>query len=871
MNMAKLLLITFLLTISLLSGAQTVKIVSTNAGELSSKLTSAEKKTITGLTVTGTINEQDFNTIRDSLRALTDLDLSGSVVQPTIIPEKAFQNCSRLVSVALPASATYLGSYAFEYCVNLEKVIFPVTLKSIGSYAFDKCLSLKVIEIPPSVTRFDKCIFWGCVSLTSVKLPIGLKSLGGYCFRGCINLKDVNIPDSLIAFETDDFYGCASIGKIRIPASTKIIRADAFGNSDYIFEVDPENKLFSSMDGVLYNKDQTILYKCPESFSGIFNIPASVKKIDGGAFSECKNLTSVNFPDELEEIMSNAFTGCTELTEIEIPSKVDSLSNQIFRGCTKLRSIKIPDIVTYIGMRAFYNCRVLDSFNFPALLTEIGESAFEQVPFDTVFISASVQKIDDFAFRSCPCYFNVDEANGKYVSMDGVLFDKDISKLLQGPPSLEGEYAVPPTVKMIFNYSFVNCNKLTSVQLPASVTVVGQNAFLSLPCRIIVDSENQKFASLDGVLFSKDMTRLIFCPTSKTGYYYIPDGVKDIFNSAFFNCKKLTSIHIPATLYSLYADDFINCTAQITGIEDHKSLKEVDGVIYSSSMEILYFCQRSFSGSLIIPSTVETIDYYAFANCKYLTEITIPESVVKINNCAFYDCPGLKKMHLLDPEPHNVYYSNKEEHFYNVDKKGCELFIPAGSMIFYKNTEPWKDFFNFTEYELNVNSDSIRIGFDNTYTAEIEVLSNIGWNLSINSDWLISDVKSGEGNGIITLTSTATADTIKRTSTLQLYGTGVDTLTIIIVQEPLKEPESYNQLVESIDLIIDNSTSTLFLIGEIEEGSIILSDISGKIIFKGKIFRGESFDFSYLLPGIYIANIKTSKGTIQKKIVRESK
>ncbi len=874
--MAKLLLITLLLTISLLSSAQTVKTVNTNAGELSSKLTLKERKTITGLTVTGTINEQDFKTIKDSLTALQDLDLSGVIVsQPANkIPDSAFEGCVRLVSVVLPSSVIYLGDYTFENCFNLKKVIFPVALQRIGIYTFYKCVSLTEVEIPSSVSSFGWCTFQNCIGLTSVKLPEGLKYLGGYCFSGCINLKEVNIPDSLLKFETGDFAGCAKIGKIRIPASVERISGNAFGSSDYIFEVDSGNELFSSIDGVMYNKDQTILFRCPQSYSGSFIIPSTVKKISEIAFSGCKYLTSVSFPDSLEEIGAGAFGGCSGLTEITIPPKVDSLQNSVFSNCTKLKSIIIQGSITYIGYNSFRNCFELNSFEIPETTLTIGESAFENIPFDSVYIPFSVQSIGYFAFRGCNCYFNVDPENEKYSSLDGVFFNKDFTYLYYCPPSLEGEYFVPPTVKMIWNYSFVNCNKLTTVHLPKSVSDVGQFAFLSLPCQINVDSENPKLTSLDGVLFTKDMKRLIFCPTSKTGDYYVPETVNTIYELAFYNCVKLTSIHVPASIYFFDANDFFNCKCDVTVAEGCKSIKIVDGVIYSSGMDQLYYCPPSFSGSLKIPSTVKDIRSMAFANCTGLTEITIPESVELIWDSAFFNCIGLKKIHSLDPSPSDVYYSSlpgiESGLFYNLDKNSCELFIPSGSLIYYKNTVQWKDFYNISEYALNVKEDTISIGYDDIIPAEIEVLSNTVWNMTIKSDWLNPDLISGEGDGIIKLTATTNADTISRTATIQLFAAGVDTLNVFVVQEPFQEPESSISLSERSEIKFNNSTGELSFSGDIEGGTIILSDLSGKLILNRKINRHKSIDISHVPTGIYIASLKTSNGLINKKIVRKN-
>jgi hypothetical protein len=234
----------------------------------------------------------------------------------------------------------------------------------------------------------------------------------------------------------------------------------------------------------------------------------------------------------------------------------------------------------------------------------------------------------------------------------------------------------------------------------------------------------------------------------------------------------------------------------------------------------------------------------------------------------------IKKNTFLDPSPSDVYYSSlpgiESGLFYNLDKNSCELFIPSGSLIYYKNTVQWKDFYNISEYALNVKEDTISIGYDDIIPAEIEVLSNTVWNMTIKSDWLNPDLISGEGDGIIKLTATTNADTISRTATIQLFAAVVDTLNVFVVQEPFQEPESSISLSERSEIKFNNSTGELSFSGDIEGGTIILGDLSGKLILNRKINRHKSIDISHVPTGIYIASLKTSNGLINKKIVRKN-
>jgi len=230
-----------------------------------------------------------------------------------------------------------------EYEGNGGYVIIPDTLDGfpvteIGHSAFDFCTGLISVTIPDGVTKIGDSAFWACDNLISVTIPNSVITIDSYAFSYCSSLTSVTIPGSVTTIGGSVFKGCTSLTSISV----------AVGNVNYC-----------SADGVLFNKNKTMLIQYPGGRSGSYTIPNSVTTIDGFAFSMCAGLTSVTIPVSVTIIGSSAFHNCTSLTSVIIPDRVISIGDYTFSGCTDLISVAIPDIVTTIGRSAFYNCGAL--------------------------------------------------------------------------------------------------------------------------------------------------------------------------------------------------------------------------------------------------------------------------------------------------------------------------------------------------------------------------------------------------------------------------------------------------------------------------------------------------------------------------------
>lgn len=230
-------------------------------------------------------------------------------------------------------------------------------------------------------------------------------SIGSNALADCTGLTEINIPNSVTSIGTDAFRGCTGLTEINIPNSVTSIGRDAFEGCTglEIINVADDNTEYSSLDGILYNKDKSSLLRCPEGKQiSSFVIPNSVTSIGWGAFYGCTGLTEINIPDVVITIEGCAFYDCTGLTSISIPISVTYIGSSVFEGCTGLTSISLHPFITSIGSSAFAGCTNLTSIDIPNFVTAIENSTFEGCTALTrVVIPTSVKSIGKRVFYGC--------------------------------------------------------------------------------------------------------------------------------------------------------------------------------------------------------------------------------------------------------------------------------------------------------------------------------------------------------------------------------------------------------------------------------------------------------------------------------------
>lgn len=240
---------------------------------------------------------------------------------------------------------------------------------------------IKRVVVGSGVTSIGDSAF-ACSSLTSVSIGDSVTSIGEKAFSVCNRLTSVTIPDSVTSIDQLAFYGCSNLTG---------------------FQVDPQNRNYCSIDGVIFDKSKKTLVLYPSGNpASDYVIPSSVTSIGEKAFYHCsRNLANITIPNSVTSIGDSAFSGCSSLTSVIIPDSVTSIGDDAFSSCRSLTSVTISNSVTSIGKSVFANCR-LANVTIPNSVTSIGTHAFLRCGYLTsVTIPGSVMSIEERAFADC--------------------------------------------------------------------------------------------------------------------------------------------------------------------------------------------------------------------------------------------------------------------------------------------------------------------------------------------------------------------------------------------------------------------------------------------------------------------------------------
>ena len=549
---------------------------------------------------TAVVIKGDYSKL-DSVFIPSKVKIDGSVYTVTGIANNAFSNYKNLTYVNVSKGVASMGIATFSYCENLESVVLGEGIKKISNSLFNGCASLSDINIPASVTEIDGSAFEGCASLASIDIPANVTNIVEYAFFGCKNLASINVDD--------------------------------------------KNTTYASVDGVLYNKEKTILIQAPGKLQGKFTIPSGVTNIASGAFGSCEGLTGLEIPESVTSISEFAFEGCTGLTNLTIPSSVKYIDWEAFKGCENLNVVILnaeEDVTVVSG--AFDDCK---SVTWDLLVDESDTPLKFEIVSDTAVVvteETDCSLID--GLLTIPSKVKIE---GKVYSVVGI-----------------GEYAfsncneltsvsIPYGLTSIGDHAFTNCSNLTSVLIPPTVIEIGASAFYK--CEKLVDVEIPSGVTTIGYYtfgFCKSLSKI-----------EIPSSVATIEENAFAQCQSLTKIEIPASVTSIGKNAFFYCLGVTSYIvsPDNTAYLSIDGVLYNKNKSHLIYFPAASSGEFTVPSTVITIGNSSFDGCKGITKVEIPSSVETIMQYAFRGCENL-----------DVIIDNSEDKVFVQDQglKGCK-------------------------------------------------------------------------------------------------------------------------------------------------------------------------------------------------------
>ena len=420
--------------------------------------------------------------------------------------------------VKLPTNLTYYLSFtqhAFanakndptvdEMVFELDRVIPDSTrdISKIENGVLCSCEDgIHDLILPEEVTEISDGVCKNKKYLNTVVFTGNLRKIGKEAFRNCTALKNITIPRGVKYLGDSAFRDCVGIEELVIENEIELGER-AFENCRQLKNV---------------------------------KLPSDLKEIYSGLFNSCKSLTHISLPNELVAIGDNAFGSCDRLEELNIPMSVARIDDSAFVGCSSLRQIDIPEGVYKIGKNVFKDCIGLKSIN----------------------ISANLVKIDTGSLRGCISLesIQVNPRNKYYKSYEGVLFNKNKSKLICYPPVKNNEvYEIPDSVSEIDDWAFSDCRNLKEVIIPDSVQRIGEGAFFHC--------EQLEKVVIPYSVDSIDDTAFRGCSNLKEVYIQ-SKTIKDLGWGIFYGCSNDLVVYYCSDIVKKY------CQNQIFKSEEFK-------------------------------------------------------------------------------------------------------------------------------------------------------------------------------------------------------------------------------------------------------------------------------------------------------------
>lgn len=612
------------------------------------------------------------NAVFKSCQALEHLTIADGV---TVISAEAFQDCTGLTELSIPGSVETIYYTAFKGCRALEKVSFGQGVQviggnnegSTGSGAFENCISLTSINIPGSVSTIHASAFRGCTSLENVSLNKGLLYIGSNSFQNCSSLESIIIPTTVSHLGANAFVGCSS--------------------------------LKSAVLGKGITEMGSQVFKGCASLSQL-TIEKGCAVISSGAFQDCSSLTKITVPGSVTTISYLAFKDCNSLTSVIMEKGVlviggnnnGSTGSGAFENCTALEEVVVPSSITTIYASAFRNCSSLKRFTIQAtVLPEIGTNVFQNASVSEATLYVPEKSIEKYRETEPWSTFGtiktVEEGTQQtvYPSSSYELSDDGKTLLKWNGTETEIDFGIDPVlakvtaigyraffrnehvekltlnegITSIEDNAFHGLSKLTTVNLPASLTSMGSYNFTACESLkdISVAEGNTVYSASDGVLFMKegDGLQIVMCGGAKTGQYVFPDNVKSVGENGFYFCDGITSVVVNEGLERIEDQGFYDCD----------NLKEIT-----------------------LPEGFVSIGDYAFTDCINLDNVQLPSTVKTIGAGAFYRCKAIKSVTCLGTVPPEA----RSDAFGLSSISQAVLYVPVQCVDVYRQTEPWDQF-----------------------------------------------------------------------------------------------------------------------------------------------------------------------------------
>ncbi len=612
--------------------------------------------------------------------------------------------------ITLPSEVygkTVLGidwGYVFENAPNLEKVIIPNSFDRISSTAFDKCdtlVNIHYMGVEGKWNTFKVAVPEGVTvtfgnevdHLEGVVYGINETEAIIYGYNGF--LKEWIIPAEIEGYPVTKLLGrCnnTTVEKIVIPASVNTVGESFLNGFENLCElvVDEENQTYTVVDGILYNKAITEMWYYPKNKTDeSYVAPDTLEYINCNIVSE--HLKSIMLSASHRGWSSNTYRACTALEEIIVNdanraySSVDGVAFMAsgkhllsYPVAKKDTEYTVPLGTTRIGGSAFRGNMNLKKINIPVSVTNIEYYAFEDcVSLEEIYFEGTKEIWDTFGGReNIPEGVTVSFGNKEnpYLGLEYVTENGEV--IIRGYTGTAKEWTVPSEIDGCPVTKLDSCsynNGLEKIIIPASVKVIESFFFngMSKLAEVVVDENNEYYITVDGVLYNKEMTELVLYPNKTDERFTVPSTVSRI---GMIRSEYLKIVTLPAELNGWDSSTFDNCPAleEIFIDSENQLFTSVYGVLYSKTMDALYrYPIAKVNEEYTVPNSVKTISSSAFAGCKALDKLVIPNSVVRIFWGAFRDS-SIKE----------IYFEGTEDKW---NTFGCVDNIPEGVTVSFGN------------------------------------------------------------------------------------------------------------------------------------------------------------------------------------------
>ncbi len=586
--------------------------------------------------------------------------------------------------------ASVVGYTGTEANVKIAKFYQGVPVRIIRSFAFYAVPFLVSVEIPDSVTTIESQAFYYCGRLIYLVIPSSIQSIeadsiynGLYSFKKIYYEGDEDDWNNIDINSNNSILNYANLYYYKSDEPTLNPEGTAYDNNYWKYDDNGKRYIWSyctgeATEGIEYAVSADGTFAEVVGYHGtatsvqiadVYN-DLPVKSIGQRAFMDNEYIISVDIPNNVTYIGESAFSSCDQLENVRFSERLVMIDERAFYACENLINLELPSGLKEIGDSAFAFCVRITSLDIPQGMTRLGNSAFDVcTSLNTVVISDSVTEIAA-SFYNCVSLkeFVVSSDNMTYRSIDGNLYTKDGKVLVQyAVGKTDDEFVLPDTVNTIANCAFYNCEYLKKVVMGDGVVSIGRYAFY-------------QNSSLQEVIWGANLTTIeysAFYNCNNLVSITIPIHVTTIEAEAFADCGALTIYCEAPSKPSGWSDDW-NATNDANNIAtvwdcNNNDIAE-DGAIYYTIGGIRYRLKdneaivveqamKAIRGYVSIPRSVyydgktyvvTSIEENAFSANHLIGTVIIPSSVNSIGASAFSYCSNLKTIVIGD-----YYHSSK--------------------------------------------------------------------------------------------------------------------------------------------------------------------------------------------------------------------